>query len=268
MTCPSSCTSLTTSSASRIPYSRTATFSISGPTCASWPWTASTASVSRPTCFGPRPAPFPAPLLVRSHLRRCCAGTVVCKQEEHKSGSNRGYIAMLVVEDAYRGLGVGSKLVRMSIEEMQRRGADEVVLEAEVRGPGRDRGPGSAEHLHRPFLTSRRADDERSGALSVRADGFYPGQAPPSLLHEQPGRVSPQAPPAAPSRHPRVGRLRCRGRRGGANAGRIALKPVTFTSRSRSRKARGLRRGRQRTRDGARYWRSTRRCRAPMCRPS
>jgi ribosomal protein S18 acetylase RimI-like enzyme len=36
-----------------------------------------------------------------------CFGVVVCKADDH-NGSLRGYIAMLVVRDAYRGLGVGA----------------------------------------------------------------------------------------------------------------------------------------------------------------
>lgn len=35
-----------------------------------------------------------------------CFGVVVCKADDHR-GAQRGYIAMLVVEDDYRGLGVG-----------------------------------------------------------------------------------------------------------------------------------------------------------------
>lgn len=61
------------------------------------------------------------------------AATIVCKLEPHKSGTNRGYIAMLVVEKAYRGLGVGSELVKRAVKQMKEEGADEVVLEAEVR---------------------------------------------------------------------------------------------------------------------------------------
>lgn len=37
-----------------------------------------------------------------------CFGVVVCKQDDHK-GMLRGYIAMLVVKPAYRGLGVGKR---------------------------------------------------------------------------------------------------------------------------------------------------------------
>ncbi len=35
-----------------------------------------------------------------------CFGVVVCKADDHR-GAQRGYIAMLVVEHEYRGLGVG-----------------------------------------------------------------------------------------------------------------------------------------------------------------
>ena len=38
-----------------------------------------------------------------------CLGTVVCKMDRHKgTGMLRGYLAMLVVEQAYRALGVGA----------------------------------------------------------------------------------------------------------------------------------------------------------------
>ena len=37
-----------------------------------------------------------------------CFGVVVCKADDHR-GSLRGYIAMLVVQNSYRGLGVGEQ---------------------------------------------------------------------------------------------------------------------------------------------------------------
>lgn len=37
-----------------------------------------------------------------------CFGVVVCKADDHR-GSLRGYIAMLVVKDDYRGLGIGEQ---------------------------------------------------------------------------------------------------------------------------------------------------------------
>ena len=42
-----------------------------------------------------------------------CFGVVVCKQDDHK-GMLRGYIAMLVVKPAYRGLGVGERVLPAS----------------------------------------------------------------------------------------------------------------------------------------------------------
>jgi peptide alpha-N-acetyltransferase len=51
---------------------------------------------------------------------------VVCKLEEHRSGTFRGYIAMLAVVEEFRGKGIATKLVRMAIEAMKARDADEV----------------------------------------------------------------------------------------------------------------------------------------------
>ena len=44
----------------------------------------------------------------------------------------RGYIAMLVVEKAYRYRRIGSTLVYKAVETMIQEGAEEVALEAEV----------------------------------------------------------------------------------------------------------------------------------------
>jgi peptide alpha-N-acetyltransferase len=61
-------------------------------------------------------------------------GVVICKLEMHSSHSAptlRGYIAMLAVSAAYRGHGVATALVRMAIDAMAKRNADEIVLETE-----------------------------------------------------------------------------------------------------------------------------------------
>lgn len=58
-------------------------------------------------------------------------GVVVSKQDIHKTGASRGYIAMLSVAKEYRKRGIGSQLVRLSVEAMQRNNADEVTLETE-----------------------------------------------------------------------------------------------------------------------------------------
>eukprot|EP00775_Hariotina_reticulata_P013538 gene13538-13664_t len=55
--------------------------------------------------------------------------------DDHR-GHLRGYLAMLVVDNAYRGKGLGRALAKMAIEEMVRGEAEEVVLEAEVTNTG------------------------------------------------------------------------------------------------------------------------------------
>jgi GNAT superfamily N-acetyltransferase len=56
-------------------------------------------------------------------------GVVVSKLEPHRSGPLRGYIAMLAVREEYRGRGIATKLVRMAIDAMIERNADEVSLD-------------------------------------------------------------------------------------------------------------------------------------------
>jgi peptide alpha-N-acetyltransferase len=55
-------------------------------------------------------------------------GVVVSKLEHHRGGPLRGYIAMLAVREEYRGRGIATKLVRMAIDAMIERDADEVCL--------------------------------------------------------------------------------------------------------------------------------------------
>lgn len=54
-------------------------------------------------------------------------GVVVSKLEPHRGGPLRGYIAMLAVQEEYRGEGIATRLVRMTIDKMVERGADEVL---------------------------------------------------------------------------------------------------------------------------------------------
>ncbi|TVY81820.1 N-alpha-acetyltransferase, partial [Lachnellula suecica] len=66
-------------------------------------------------------------------------GVIISKLEPHASthpssptpSTNRGYIAMLAVSAAARKNGIATALVQKTIDEMERRGADEVVLETE-----------------------------------------------------------------------------------------------------------------------------------------
>lgn len=53
-------------------------------------------------------------------------GVVVCKLEPHRGGPMRGYIAMLAVKKEHRGRGIASKLVRMAMDGMIAKDADEV----------------------------------------------------------------------------------------------------------------------------------------------
>ena len=51
---------------------------------------------------------------------------VISKLESHRGGPMRGYIAMLAVREAYRGQRVATKLVRMAVDAMMDRDAEEV----------------------------------------------------------------------------------------------------------------------------------------------
>lgn len=55
-------------------------------------------------------------------------GVVVSKLEPHHGGPLRGYIAMLAVREEFRGQGIATRLVRMAIDAMIERDADEVPL--------------------------------------------------------------------------------------------------------------------------------------------
>ena len=55
-------------------------------------------------------------------------GVVISKLEPHRDGPLRGYIAMLAVREEHRGKGIATKLVRMAIDIMIEREADEVCI--------------------------------------------------------------------------------------------------------------------------------------------
>jgi N-alpha-acetyltransferase 30 len=58
-------------------------------------------------------------------------GVIICKLEHHRSGTYRGYIAMLAVETSFRGQGLATRLARQAIDGLREAGADEIVLETE-----------------------------------------------------------------------------------------------------------------------------------------
>ncbi|AGO12941.1 AaceriADL308Cp [[Ashbya] aceris (nom. inval.)] len=68
-------------------------------------------------------------------------GCIVCKAETHRGVRQRGYIAMLVVNDAYRGRGIAKRLITLAIEQMAAQGCDEIMLETECSN-------GAALHLY------------------------------------------------------------------------------------------------------------------------
>lgn len=55
-------------------------------------------------------------------------GVVICKLESTHRNVFRGYIAMLVVLEEFRGRGIATHLVRMAIDAMIDQDADEVRL--------------------------------------------------------------------------------------------------------------------------------------------
>lgn len=60
-------------------------------------------------------------------------GVIITKVELHREARMRGYIGMLVIQPAFRGKGLATKLVKLSIFKMIEWGqADEIMLETEV----------------------------------------------------------------------------------------------------------------------------------------
>ncbi|VDO22716.1 unnamed protein product [Haemonchus placei] len=71
-------------------------------------------------------------VLAYDTINNSYVGAVVCKLDRNAEGRRKGYLAMLAIDELYRKLGLGTRLVRRAIERMQAQGCDEVVLETEV----------------------------------------------------------------------------------------------------------------------------------------
>jgi ribosomal protein S18 acetylase RimI-like enzyme len=89
-------------------------------------------------------------------------GVIICKLETHRSGTYRGYIAMLAIEKEYRGRGLGTMLALRAIQSLKEAGADEVVLETEEDNIASLRLYGKLQflrtkHLHRYYLNGKGA---------------------------------------------------------------------------------------------------------------
>ncbi|OKL58761.1 N-alpha-acetyltransferase 30 [Talaromyces atroroseus] len=129
-------------------------------------------------------------------------GVVVSKLEPHRGGPLRGYIAMLAVREEYRGQGIATKLVRMAIDAMIERDADEVALETEVVNTAAMKlyerlGFLRSKHLHQYYLNGNSAyrlvlylkegvgsiganyDFPPAATNTVAAVGSDPSQLPP-----------------------------------------------------------------------------------------
>ncbi|CAI7626738.1 unnamed protein product [Penicillium manginii] len=117
-------------------------------------------------------------------------GVVVSKLEPHRGGALRGYIAMLAVREEFRGQGIATKLVRMAIDAMIERDADEIVLETEITNTGAMKlyerlGFLRSKRLHRYYLNGNSAYrlvlylKEGVSAIRTAFDPF----APPHPTH-------------------------------------------------------------------------------------
>ncbi|KAE8352872.1 acyl-CoA N-acyltransferase [Aspergillus coremiiformis] len=133
-------------------------------------------------------------------------GVVVSKLEPHRGGPLRGYIAMLAVREEYRGRGIATKLVRMAIDAMIARDADEIALETEITNTAAIKlyerlGFLRSKSLHRYYLNGNSAYrlvlylKEGAGSIRPAFDSYGPladlrpemsgpiAAPPPALLH-------------------------------------------------------------------------------------
>ena len=93
----------------------TGIFSINGAICVSW--------YARKAAFSEKASDMEIQALdAHDNL----VGVVISKLEPHRGGPLRGYIAMLAVKEEHRGKGIATKLVRLAIDIMIEREADEV----------------------------------------------------------------------------------------------------------------------------------------------
>ncbi|CAF9917693.1 MAG: N-alpha-acetyltransferase mak3 [Heterodermia speciosa] len=115
-------------------------------------------------------------------------GVVISKLEAHRGGPMRGYIAMLAVREEYRGKGIATRLVRMAIDIMIERDADEIALETEVTNTAAMKlyerlGFLRSKRLHRYYLNGNSAFRFvlyiKESAATLRYEDYDP-ELPPS----------------------------------------------------------------------------------------
>ncbi|KAL8823232.1 MAG: hypothetical protein Q9191_006047 [Dirinaria sp. TL-2023a] len=116
-------------------------------------------------------------------------GVVISKLEPHRDGPLRGYIAMLAVREEHRGKGIATKLVRMAIDIMIEREADEIALETEVTNTAAMKlyerlGFLRSKRLHRYYLNGNSAFRfvlfVKEGAATLQYEEDYDADLPPS----------------------------------------------------------------------------------------
>ncbi|KAJ5760815.1 Acetyltransferase GNAT family [Penicillium odoratum] len=129
-------------------------------------------------------------------------GVVVSKLEPHRSGPLRGYIAMLAVREEYRGRGIATKLVRMAIDAMTERNADEIVLETEITNTGAMKlyerlGFLRSKRLHRYYLNGNSAYrlvlylKEGVGSIRPPFESYVPPpMVPPPVMADPPAAIT------------------------------------------------------------------------------
>ncbi|KAI4213436.1 MAG: hypothetical protein LQ351_003936 [Letrouitia transgressa] len=120
-------------------------------------------------------------------------GVVISKLEHHKGGALRGYIAMLAVKKEHRGKGIATKLVRLAIDIMIEREADEIALETEVTNTAAMKlyerlGFLRSKRLHRYYL---------NGNSAFRFILFIRDSSAARLEYEKGPGGQPELPPSA-----------------------------------------------------------------------
>jgi peptide alpha-N-acetyltransferase len=108
-------------------------------------------------------------------------GTIICKMDEHKTGTMRGYVAMLAVDNSHRKRGIGKWLVRRATRAMRELGCDEVVLETEVTNEGaialyESLGFVRDKRLHRYYLNGNDAFRLKIWFEQSHLDGEQPAE--------------------------------------------------------------------------------------------
>lgn len=90
-------------------------------------------------------------------------GCIIAKIDNHRSVRVRGYIGMLVIENEYRGKGIATNLVKLTIDNMIKcDNVDEISLETEVINKGaiklyENLGFVRTKRLHRYYLNTHDA---------------------------------------------------------------------------------------------------------------